>query len=157
MKFGSTGIRALLRLLRRSRDRGRDGFTLLEALAALTLVLAFAAVLGPLLFHARRIVVNADGRVAAQILLRALLQEPLDRASLSSLLRQGQTDGLQWRIITEPSAIASSLPRSSQPQQKNKPLAEPAVQWVAYRVVANVSWAPGQAISAETVRLGRSE
>jgi type II secretory pathway pseudopilin PulG len=156
MKFGSTGTRALSRLLRRNRDQGRGGFTLLEALAALTLVLAFAAVLGPLLFHARRIIINADGRVAAQILLRALLQEPLDRTSLASLLRQGQTEGLQWRIITEPTAITSSLPPSSQPQ-KNKPAAEPPVQWVAYRIVADVSWAPGQAISAETVRLGRSE
>lgn len=156
MKFGSTGTRALLRLLRHNRDRGQAGFTLLEALAALTLVLAFAAVLGPLLFHARRIMINADGRIGAQILLRALLQEPLDRTSLSSLVREGQTEGLQWRITTEPTAITSSLPHSSQSQQKTA-AAEPPLRWVAYRVVAEVSWAAGQAISAETVRLGRSE
>jgi type II secretory pathway component PulJ len=156
MKFGSIGTLALSRLWQRNREQGRDGFTLLEALAALTLVLAFAAVLGPLLFHARRIIINADGRVAAQILLRALLQEPLDRASLSSLLRQGETEGLQWRIITEPTAIASSLPPSPH-LQKNKPTAEPPVQWVAYRVIANVSWSPGQAVGAETVRLGKLE
>ena len=40
---------------------------MLEALVALTLVLAFAAALGPYLFHARRIMVDAEGRVAAQV------------------------------------------------------------------------------------------
>jgi len=81
MSFVSFGI-PVARSSARRRDRRRSGFTLLEALVALTLVLAFAAVLGPFLFHARRITANADGRVAAQILLRALLEDPSIRLAL---------------------------------------------------------------------------
>jgi hypothetical protein len=36
------------------------------------------------------------------------------------------------------------------------PAGEPAPRWIAYRVVASVSWARGETISAETVRLGKS-
>jgi type II secretory pathway component PulJ len=155
MKFGSIGTRALLRLLPRDRN-SRAGFTLLEALVALTLILAFAGVLAPLVFHARRIMINADGRIAAQILLRALLQEPIDRAGLVS--RSGEGEGLQWQIRTEPSAIAASFARDGQqPQGQKSSASKPATQWVAYRVIASVSWAPGQSVSAETLRLGKTE
>jgi type II secretory pathway pseudopilin PulG len=155
MKFASIGTRAPPRSLPRDRN-SRAGFTLVEALAALTLILAFAAVLAPLLFHARRIMVNADGRVAAQILLRSLLQEPIDRAPLAN--RSGEGEGLQWQVRIEPSAIAASLPRGEQrPQGQKSSAREPATPWVAYRVVASVSWAPGQSVSAETLRLGKTE
>jgi prepilin-type N-terminal cleavage/methylation domain-containing protein len=158
MKFGSIGTRALWRWLQCSPDGGEPGFTLIEALVALTLILAFAAVSGPLLFDARRIVANADGRVAAQILLAALLQDPIDRTGIGDLARAGETEGLQWRIEAEPTAIATSLPPVTLPpgQQKTQQ-GKPAVHWTAYRVAASVSWAPGQVVSAETVRLGKAE
>ena len=54
------------------------GFTLFEALVALALVLAFVEVLGPHLFHARRIMANSEGRVAAQVLLRSLVDAPFE-------------------------------------------------------------------------------
>jgi prepilin-type N-terminal cleavage/methylation domain-containing protein len=156
MGFASIGM-VVSRPFVRKRN-GRSGFTLLEALVALTIVLAFAAVLGPFLFHARRITVNADGRVAAQILLRALLQDPLDPAGLATLSREGETAGLRWRIAAEPSAIWARLPRQSAPSRATA-AGQPAQRpnWAAYRVVASVSWAPGELISAETVRLGKAE
>jgi type II secretory pathway pseudopilin PulG len=164
MSFMSFGIR-VARAARRRRDGQAAGFTLIEALVALTLVLAFAAVLGPFLFHARRITINADGRVAAQILLRALLEDPLDPAAIATLSREGETAGLRWRIAAEPSAIRASFPRSAQPrataagsspQPRATAVGSPSqrVKWAAYRVVASVSWTPGESISAETVRLG---
>lgn len=161
MKFGSTGTPAASPSLPRG-DR-QAGFTLIEALASLTLMLAFAATLGPLLAQGRRIMVDADGRVAAQIKLRALLQGPLDRTGLPSFVREGETEGLQWRIAAEPTAIAASLPPSARPpapapaQTKNAPASKTSGPWVAYRVIASVSWAPGQTVSAETVRLGKTE
>jgi len=74
---------------------------LFEALVALALVLAFVEVLGPHLFHARRIMANSEGRVAAQVLLRSLLDAPFDRSQLANVSRSGETAGLRWRIVTE--------------------------------------------------------
>jgi len=116
---------------------------LFEALVALALVLAFAEVLGPHLFHARRIMVNAEGRVAAQVLLRSLLDAPFDRSQLANASRGGETAGLRWRIATEPMAVGAT-PSRAQP-------------WTAYRVIASVSSGGGQVITAETVRLAKSE
>jgi type II secretory pathway pseudopilin PulG len=144
MRSASIGTPAVSRSSRADgRDR-RAGFTLLEALVALTLVLAFAAALGPYLFHARRIMVDAEGRVAAQVLLRTLLDAPFDRASLANVSREGETGRLRWRIVTEPLNVAASRP----PGRRN---------WTSFRVVASVTWGPGQIVSAETLRLGKAE
>ena len=78
MRCASTGIRAVSRFFRRSA-RNSAGFTLLEALVALALVLGFAATLVPYLYQARRIMAGIDGRIAAQVLLRSLLEAPFDR------------------------------------------------------------------------------
>src|SRR6266536_2901417 len=138
MRSASTGTPAASRSS--PREGRRAGFTLLEALVALALVLAFAAALGPYLFQARRIMVNAEGRVAAQILLRSLLAAPFDRRSLANAARDGETAGLRWRIVTQPMAI-DGMSTAERPS------------WLAYRVIASVSWGPGQVVSAETVRL----
>jgi prepilin-type N-terminal cleavage/methylation domain-containing protein len=123
--------------------RHKAGFTLLEALVALALVLAFASVLGPYLFQARHIIANADGRVAAQVLLRTLLDAPFDRARLANAVREGEVSGLRWRIVTEPIMIGAA----SREQSK----------WAAFRVTASVSSGGGQVIAAETVRLAKVE
>ena len=140
MKFVSTGTLVASRSGRDDRSDRRAGFTLLEALVALTLVLAFASAVGPHLSQARRIMANAEGRVAAQVLLRSLLNAPFDRSSLARAAREGETSGLRWRIDTEPAATV-------------RPRDQP--NWSAFRVVASVTWAPGQVMMAETIRLGK--
>ena len=167
MRFASTGTRAALRLFRK-RGRRRAGFTLLEALVALALLVAFAATLGPYLFHARRIMAGVGDRIAAQVLLRSLMDTPFDRETPVRASRAGETDGMHWRILAEPIAIyAKPAARrrqispeqqqgEQQRQQQNEPAAQP-VNWTTFRVVASVSWAPGRSVSAETVRLGRSD
>jgi len=129
----------------RPGDPGKNcaGFTLFEALVALALVLAFVEVLGPYLFHARRIMVNSEGRVAAQGLLRSLVDAPFDRSQLANVSRGGETAGLRWRIVTQP-MTTSATPSRGQP-------------WTAFRVIASVSSGGGQVITAETVRLAKSE
>jgi type II secretory pathway pseudopilin PulG len=126
-----------------SRDRASAGFTLVEALVALALILAFAAVIGPLMFQARAIAGNADRRVAAHVLLRSLIDAPFDRRKVGQV-SEGETGGLQWRIAAERADLAI-LPA----RQRDA--------WVPFRVSVTVSWAPGQAVSAETLRLGRTE
>jgi hypothetical protein len=143
MKFASTGSRAASRSRPADRRTNCAGFTLFEALVALALVLAFVEVLGPYLFHARRIMVNAEGRVAAQVVLRSLLDAPFDRSQLANVSRSGETAGLRWRIVTEPLAVGDVRSRG-----------EP---WTAFRVKARVASGGGQVITAETVRLAKSE
>jgi type II secretory pathway pseudopilin PulG len=141
MKSGSIGIQEASPL--RRDGSGQEGFTLLEALVSLAVILAFASVLGPHLSQARRIMANADGRVAAQILLRSLLDAPFDRSGVANMSRDGETAGLRWHIASEPVAAAA-------PPAGNRP------NWQAYRVMASVAWGSDQVVSAETIRLRRA-
>jgi hypothetical protein len=143
MKFASTGTPAASPSRPGDAGKSSAGFTLFEALVALALVLAFVEVLGPYLFHSRRIMANSEGRVAAQVLLRSLLDAPFDRSQLANVSRGGETAGLRWRIVTEPMATGAT-PARRQP-------------WTAFRVIASVSSGGGQLITAETVRLAKSE
>jgi type II secretory pathway pseudopilin PulG len=159
MRSVSIGIRAASRLSRKGA-RKSAGFTLLEALVALALVLAFAATLGPYLFHARRIMAGVDGRIAAQVLLRSLLQAPFDRSTLADASRQGETAGLQWRITTAPIHIGPVAPQPRQKmslEERQNQSASERANWTTFRVIGSVSWGPGLSVSAETVRLGKAE
>jgi len=144
MRSVSTGTPAASQSKRADLDERRGGFTLLEALVALALILGFAAVLGPYLFQARRIIANTEGRVAAQVLLRTLVDAPFDRSQLFNASRDGEIHGLRWRIVTAPMTIDSA------------PSREPPL-WIPVRIVAKVSLGDGQIITAETVRLAKSE
>jgi prepilin-type N-terminal cleavage/methylation domain-containing protein len=141
MKFESIGTREASQL--RRDGSGQAGFTLLEALVSLAVILAFAGVLGPHLSQARRIMADADGRVAAQVLLRSLLDAPFDRSGLASVSRDGETAGLRWRVASEPVAAVAT-------RAADRP------NWQAYRVMASVVWGSDQAITAETIRLRRA-
>jgi general secretion pathway protein I len=141
MKFESIGTREASQL--RRDGSGEAGFTLLEALVALAVILAFAVVLGPHLSQARRIMADADGRVAAQVLLRSLLDAPFDRSGAANMSRDGETAGLRWRVASEPFAVAA-------PRAADRP------NWQAYRVMASVMWGSDQVITAETIRLRRA-
>jgi type II secretory pathway pseudopilin PulG len=143
MRFGSIGSPAASRSRRSDGDGGRGGFTLLEALVALALILAFASVLGPYLYQSRQIMANAERRVAAQVLLRTLLDAPFDRTQLADAVREGDVDGLHWRIAAEPVVVDTGA---------RKP-----TDWKALRIVASVASGGGQVITAETVRLAKSE
>ena len=130
--------------------KGQRGFTLLEALVALALIVTFAATLGPYLFQARRIVSGADGRVAAHALLRTLIEAPVARSNLAGVPRAGETGGLHWRMRAEPITI-NPVPIEAAEKRGETP------NWTPYRLVVTVSWAPGLSVEAETVRLLKAE
>ncbi len=146
MKFASIGTRAAWPLLRLDRKGKRGGFTLLEALVALAVVVAFAAVLAPMMSQARRIVFNAEPRVAAQGILRSLMDPPLRRSNLTATSREGETAGLRWRVVVRP-IFLDALPPPSQGQTR----------WMAFRVNGTVAWGPDQAVSAESIWIGKPE
>jgi prepilin-type N-terminal cleavage/methylation domain-containing protein len=168
MRYASIGIPAVSASKRIKETDSRAGFTLIEALVALSLVLAFASVLGPYLFQARRIMIGSDRRVAAQVLLRSLVDAPVDRAHLAGLDREGDTEGLHWRVTAMPISLDLPIERQEPTEPAPGPApapatnpaparTEPPVDWTAYRLVINVSWGSGQSISAETIRLGKPE
>lgn len=125
------------------------GFTLIEALAALAILSAFAAALGPQLFHARGALAKGKGRVAAHLLLRSLIEAPFDRAG-DAETREGETGGFRWRVAVEPIFLDTPF------FDDVAPIADAAEtrKWSAYRVEARVAWGdPGQSVAAETIRL----
>jgi prepilin-type N-terminal cleavage/methylation domain-containing protein len=142
MRSVSTGTPAAFSSSHCDCDK-RAGFTLIEALVAMALLLAFVATLGPYLFHARRIMDNGELRVKAQVLLRTLLNAPFDRSQLANAVRSGEFNGLHWRIVATPMAI-DATPSST-------------LSWTAYRIAASVSFGPGQIVTAETVTLAKSQ
>jgi Tfp pilus assembly protein PilV len=144
MRFASIGSPAGSRSAINSRRKKQAGFTLLEALVALGVILMFAAALGPFLYQARRIMSNAEGRLAAQNLLRSLLENPLLRPSLEEPVQEGETAGLRWRVVAEPMTLDARPP----PERP---------KWMSFRVTASVSWSPSQFVSAETIRLGKQK
>jgi type II secretory pathway pseudopilin PulG len=165
MTSASTGIPAALRSALRKRD-SRGGFTLLEALVALALLLTFATTLTPLLYQARRIMDYADRRVAADKVLRSILAAPVDRAGLANLSREGETAGLQWQMTVQPMAAPTLpvKPSKAKPKSTDKSTGDADqkkphqdADWATYLVSATVTYAPGRTVSAETVRLGTAE
>jgi general secretion pathway protein I len=136
--------------MRRDRVSRRAGFTLIEALVALALLTAFAAALGPLLFHARGALAKGKGRVVAAQLLRSLIQAPFDRAGALET-REGESGGFRWRVAAEPIFLEAPAFEDAPPASKE---AVDARKWSAYRVEARVAWGSGgQSIVAETIRL----
>jgi prepilin-type N-terminal cleavage/methylation domain-containing protein len=158
MMSASIGSRAAWRSSRLPRISARDGFTLLEALVSLALIAAFSAALGSYLFQSRRIVVGAQPRVRAQMVLRSILGGPIDRTNMTTAVHEGEINGLQWQWIAQPIDLNIRPPsKTSAPADGNGDGRRSRTNWAAFRIAATVSWGPGQSISAETVRLGKAE
>lgn len=138
----------LIRNLRNFSGLCSAGFTLIEALVALTVILAFAAALGPLMFQSRRILKQGDGQVKAELFLRSLLGTPFNRTNPETGIREGETSGMRWRIDVEPMA-ADALSFDAPPSDPKKP------QWALYRVKVAVLSRAGQILTAETAQLGQ--
>jgi prepilin-type N-terminal cleavage/methylation domain-containing protein len=158
MRSTSTGTTAASLSTCGDRHDGRAGFTLIEALVAMALLLAFVSVLGPHMFYARRIAEGIDGRIAAQALLRTILDAPFDRSEVTVGSRSGEVGDLSWTVTAEPMFVdAMVAPVDAPTLVATSQQAEPALKrknWIAYRLTGTVSWAPGRMVVADTVRLG---
>jgi prepilin-type N-terminal cleavage/methylation domain-containing protein len=148
MRFASIGTPEASRSARRERLAMRSsGFTLIEALVALALLVAFVAVSGPLMFQSRRILARGDGEVRAELLLRSVLNTP--ERPMGAGVREGQDDGFLWRVTIEPAIEETAPPPTSADA--------PPYRWSLYQVVARVSWGAGKVLTARALRLGKAE
>jgi len=140
------------------------GFTLVEVLVALTILLAFGAAIGPMLFQSRRTLSQGAGAVSADLLLRSLINTPFDRSVAGSRYLDGETGGFSWRVSIEPRHleipdIQPQFVAAKSPGAEKTDEQKPGERknWATYRVVAQVFWGHGQSASAETLRLGKAE
>ncbi len=147
MKSMSIGTRAESPL-KRADWNSRAGFTLIEALVALAVILAFVSALAPLLAQSRTILMRGDGQVRAELFLRSLLQRPFDRRVPEIGVRHGETEGLRWQVEVEPMQ-ADALAFDPAPDLKDQ-----EANWALFKVTARVRSAAGQVTTAETLRLG---
>jgi prepilin-type N-terminal cleavage/methylation domain-containing protein len=135
----------------------RAGFTLIEVLVALSVLLAFAAALGPNLFQSRRILMRGNGQVAAHLLLRSLIDAPLDRNSIAASRLEGETGAFRWRVSVKPQFLDTpAFPAATLTKNSSETPTDPP-NWTAYRITVRVSWGRDQSVTAETVRLGKAE
>jgi prepilin-type N-terminal cleavage/methylation domain-containing protein len=147
--------------MRRDAKRPRAGFTLIEALVALAVLVAFAGALGPHLFQGRRILASGKGRVNAALLLRSLIEAPFDREG-GAKARDGETGGFRWRIAATPVFLDKPVfdgppPGKEEEAKENVEDEKDAPKWAAYRIEARVSWGEGQSVAAETIRLAKQQ
>lgn len=149
MRFASIGIPGRFPLAPNDHPRRNAGFTLIEALVALSLLFTFVATFGPVMFQARHILTQSGDDVGAQVLLRSLLADPFDRQKPEAGVREGESGALAWSIDVEPYGAPHALPSNDVKQR------EPA--WALFKVVARVTLGNGRAVTAETLRLGRAQ
>ena len=153
MRSGSIGTPAASPSECNDGTRRQAGFTLIETLVALSLLLSFAAVLAPLLFQARHIFMQGQGEIRAQLLLRSLLETPFDRSKPATGVREGNRAGLHWRVDVEPFVADTGSFEAAPAKSGTVQLPNLAL----FRVSADVSWGLGQAIAAEALQLGQGE
>lgn len=128
------------------RLRGREGFTLVEALAAFVIMATLTVVVQRALVMAKTGLVRADERIAADRVARTLLAEPLVvRAEPGS--RSGVTDGQRWTVTIEP--IDLPTPVAAAPSRDSAA----STPWRPVRVTIQVVALSGRVLDVETVRL----
>jgi type II secretory pathway pseudopilin PulG len=158
------------------RLRGRDGFTLVEALAAFAILALLTLVAQRTLVMARTSLAAADARIEAERVARTLLDEPVARTVARGGSRSGVTDGRRWTVSAEPLALPATRPAApaatvdptatADPTGAANPAAgtDPATKgtapapatWRPLRVTIHVEVTPGRTLAVETVRLARA-
>ncbi len=136
------------------RFSGRDGFTLIEALAAFAILAMLTLVVQRAFIVATSGLARVDDRVAAEQVARTLLAEPLGRNALASGQRSGVADGHPFTVRFE----TLDLPAPAgppEPKRDASPNSAAPERWRPVRVSIRVETARGRPLEIETVRLAQ--
>lgn len=161
-----------------ARFRGREGFTLVEVLAAFAILAMLTVAVQRSVVMAKMGLLRADNRIAAERVAETLLSEPLSGPAVARGSRSGVIDGYRWLIKIEaldlpaagggPASTGRSAGTTSAPLAGAGARAGPvppgenkqadggeSARWQPMRVTIEVITAPGRTLQLETVRLAR--
>jgi prepilin-type N-terminal cleavage/methylation domain-containing protein len=157
------------------RAGGRDGFTLIETLVALVVLAAVMLVAQRGIVAARLGLDRARSTIAAEAVARSIVETELDRLAPAPGVREGETDGIAWRVTAEPVAIplppAPPPPANRTMSREGAPAGQaggrdagddpagasegPAQRWRTLRVTVTVANGRGRPLTVETIHLAR--
>jgi len=124
-------------------DHGVAGFTLIEALVALSIVAIVMAAIGSLIASTARGIRSIDGHLTRLETARAVMTALPDREQLARGALSGMIANHPWRVAVLPFATDSVGQ-------------EPSARWVPQAVVVNVGSPSGATMRISTIRLQRS-
>lgn len=157
----------------RARDR-RAGFTLIETLVALVVLAVVMTVTQRGVVAARLGLDRTRSTLAAEAVARSIVETELARLAPAPGVREGETDGIGWRVVAEP--IEIPLPPAPPPRvasraadaqapdaqagarDPNDPAAAsegPTARWRPLRVTVEVANGRGPPLRVETLHLVR--
>lgn len=124
-------------------DHGVAGFTLIEALVALSIVAIVMAAIGSLIASTARGIRSIDGHLTRLETARAVMTALPDRDQLARGAFSGTIANHPWRVAVLPFATDSVGQEAS-------------ARWVPQTVVVNVGSPSRAAMRVSTIRLQRS-
>lgn len=125
------------------RERATAGFTLLEALIAITILALSLSALLSLYNTGLRGVAAIDGNMRARLLAQSVMAEMSHERALKSGKAQGRSDQFTWTLTVAPY-------EEPEPGQQRSP-------WALHHLVVTVSWPHGRQIELQTLRMLRSQ
>ncbi len=131
-------------------DDATAGFTLIEALVALSIVAIVMASIGSLIGSSARGVRAIDGRLTRLETARAVMTALPDRGQLAPGTLSGMIADHPWRVDVLPFATQTAEQRSPTDPRS-------AARWAPQAVIVTVQSPSGAATQISTIRLQRGE
>ncbi|RXF70285.1 PulJ/GspJ family protein [Hansschlegelia zhihuaiae] len=158
-----------------TRAGGRDGFTLIESMVALVVLAAVMLVAQRGIVAARLGLDRARSTIAAEAVARSIVETELDRLAPVPGVRDGETDGIAWRVTAEPVVVplpaAPPPPANSATAREATPTGQagardagdepagasegPSQRWRTLRVTVMVANGRGRPLVVETIHLAK--